>query len=85
MFRAVTCLYCGAPIAAAVTLAVAVASPGPSAPGAAAATLPPEVLMALVPRERADATGRRWIVRVAAALMGTLLAASLLAGSCHKG
>ena len=69
--KAPTCLYCGARLA---TVTAVAEKPG---------TIPPHVLLALEPRVQKVDNRRKWLYRIGASLLGSLIT-SLLMGPCAK-
>jgi hypothetical protein len=69
--KAPTCLYCGAPLAVVVAV---LDKPG---------TIPPHVLLALEPQVRKVDERKKWLIRVGASLVGSLIT-SLIMGPCAK-
>jgi hypothetical protein len=69
--KAPTCLYCGAPL---TTVA---------APMEKSGTIPPHVLLALEPRVHKMDARRKWLIRVGASLLGSLIT-GLIMGPCAK-
>jgi hypothetical protein len=68
--KAATCLYCGAPLA----VVIAQEKKG---------TIPPHVLLALEPQVRKMDDRKKWLIRVGASLVGSLIT-SLIMGPCAK-
>jgi len=69
--KAPTCLYCGAPLAVVI------------APVEKTGTIPPHVLLALEPRVQKVDNRRKWLYRIGASIIGSLIT-GLIMGPCAK-
>jgi hypothetical protein len=69
--KAATCLYCGAALATVL------------APRDKPGTIPPHVLLALEPQVRKVDERKKWLIRVGASLLGSLIT-GLIMGPCAK-